>query len=308
MSKYIGVIGGSGFVGSEIVKQLKSDGYKVRVIDIKKSDEGLADYKQADVTLLEEIVTATGGLDGIIHLGAVVGVDVCNSDSQLVKNVNLEGVKNVVEACKINNIRRLLFSSSSEVYGDGDKTPFNEDGVKFPKSVYGKTKLLAEEFLKTQASDMLKISIVRYFNVYGENQRNEFVVKKFIEKALNNESITIYGDGGQVRCYTHIDDAVYGTLLVYYNQKDVYNIFNVANLQPLTVTDLARMIILKTDSKSNIKYIKLDSPESRSQDIEIFKRIPCIDKITKTFGYTAKMSIEEGLSSIIKNIKARSAL
>jgi len=301
VSEYIGVIGGSGFIGSNIVKKLESKKYKVKILDIKKPKNNSYEFGEVDITNLSQIIQETKNLDGLIHLGAVVGVDLCSSNHELVKDVNLNGVKNVAKACEINGIKRLLFSSSSEVYGDSSKIPFIENDEKLPKSEYGKTKLMAEQFLYENYSKDLKISVVRYFNVYGDEQRNDFVVKRFINQALSGEKITIYGDGNQTRCYTYVDDAVAATLLIYFNQDTSYDVFNIANPKPITVNELAQIIINKTRSESKIEYVPLDNAFSRPSSIEIYKRVPCIDKISQIFGFKATIDIEDGIDLIIKN-------
>ncbi|EAO52536.1 UDP-glucose 4-epimerase [Bacillus thuringiensis serovar israelensis ATCC 35646] len=143
----IGVIGGSGFIGKHVTKELLARGYEVVIFDKFKPSIDVP-FKEIDIldiaTLRENLID----VDGVIHLAALVGVDNCRLNEEDVVRVNFEGTKNIVQVCNENGIEKLLFSSSSEVYGDGVSVPFKENDIKIPKSAYGKAKLMSEDYLK----------------------------------------------------------------------------------------------------------------------------------------------------------------
>ncbi|MED3370901.1 NAD-dependent epimerase/dehydratase family protein, partial [Bacillus thuringiensis] len=250
----IGVIGGSGFIGKHVTKELLARGYEVVIFDKFKPSIDVP-FKEIDIldiaTLRENLID----VDGVIHLAALVGVDNCRLNEEDVVRVNFEGTKNIVQVCNENGIEKLLFSSSSEVYGDGVSVPFKENDIKIPKSAYGKAKLMSEDYLKEYASNSLKIRVVRYFNVYGSQQNDNFVISKFLKQAHSGEDITIYGDGQQIRCFSYISDIVNGTILAFEYEGENFADFNIGNNKPISMEELAIKINELMGNKSKIKFL-----------------------------------------------------
>lgn len=294
----VAIVGGSGFVGINLTKFLVKKGYLVRVLDKIKPNLDV-DYRYTDIKDKESLINNLNGVDTVIHLAAMVGVDSCRLNEDEVIEINFEGTKNVVEACKKNNIRRLLFSSSSEVYGDGIKFPFEESDIKLPKSTYGKAKLKSEEYLLNEATENFIVRIVRYFNVYGPSQRTDFVINKFLDNANEGVEIPIYGDGSQIRCFSYVTDIVNGTFLALKHEGNSYEDFNIGNDSPVTINQLAEKIIEILGSSSEIKHIPFGVEGVRDNNIEIYRRMPSILKAQSILGYYPQVSLEEGLMKVI---------
>ncbi|MGE6594007.1 NAD-dependent epimerase/dehydratase family protein [Bacillus mycoides] len=295
----IGVIGGGGFIGKHVTKELIARGYEVIIFDKFKPSIDVP-FEEIDIldiaTLREKLIN----VDGVIHLAALVGVDNCRSNEEDVVRVNFEGTKNIVEVCIENGIDKLLFSSSSEVYGDGVSVPFKENDVKIPKSAYGKAKLMSEDFLKEYANNSFKVRVVRYFNVYGSQQNDNFVISKFLKQTHNGENITIYGDGQQIRCFSYISDIVNGTILAFEYEGENFADFNIGNNKPISMAELAGKINELMGNKSEIEFLNLGDEGVRDSNIEIFRRIPSIEKAQLLLNFQPVISLNKGLEIIIE--------
>lgn len=294
----IAIIGGSGFVGHNLTELLINKGYSVTVLDKIKPKLDV-EFRNTDIKDKKILINNLKNIDTVIHLAALVGVDSCRLNEDEVIEINFEGTKNVVEACKENKITKLLFSSSSEVYGDGITCPFEEKDVKLPKSAYGKAKLKSEEYLRKEATETFTVRVVRYFNVYGPSQRTDFVINKFLDRAYNQLEISIYGDGLQTRCFSYITDIVNGTHLALMHEGNFYEDFNIGNDSPVTINKLAEKIINTLGSKSEIRHIPFGKNGVREESIEIYRRIPSISKAQSFLGYYPEVSLEQGLMKVI---------
>ncbi|MCY8467140.1 NAD-dependent epimerase/dehydratase family protein [Bacillus atrophaeus] len=305
--KHIAIIGGAGFIGSELAALLQDKGFHTIIVDQKKPNSD-APFRYADILDQQTLRESLQGADAVVHLAAMVGVDSCRSNGEDVIRVNFEGTKNVTEVCKELGISTLLFSSSSEVFGDSPDFPFTEISQKLPKSAYGKAKLKSEEYLREQASEQLHIRVVRYFNVYGAKQREDFVMNKFFSLTESGRDLPLYGDGGQIRCFSYISDIVNGTYLALVHQGNEFEDFNIGNDQPITIKELAEKINeISGRSKEHYIFKKLGEDGVRGKDIEIFKRAPSIDKAKRLLGYVPKVSLDEGLR-IIKDERKKHKL
>ncbi|WP_156735806.1 NAD-dependent epimerase/dehydratase family protein [Bacillus velezensis] len=305
--KHIAIIGGAGFIGSELAALLQAKGYHTIIAD-QKEPAFDTEYRQTDILDRTSLRESLRGADAVVHLAAMVGVDSCRSNEEDVIRVNFEGTKNVTEVCGELGISTLLFSSSSEVFGDSPDFPYTETSRKLPKSAYGKAKLQSEEYLREQASDELHIRVVRYFNVYGPKQREDFVINKFFSLAENGSELPLYGDGGQIRCFSYISDIVTGTYLALIHEGAVFEDFNIGNDQPITIKELAEKVnVLSGREKDNYLFKKLGEDGVRGKDIEVFKRAPSIEKAKRLLGYAPKVSLNEGLE-IIKDERQKHKL
>ena len=298
MMKQVAIVGGSGFIGHYLAQELLQNGYEVRIVDRVKPRLDLP-FVEADIADLDALTAALQGVEGVFHLAALVGVDHCLSDDQAVINVNLKGTEHVLKACQANGIKRLLFSSSSEVYGDGVKVPFSEDDELHPKSTYGKTKILSEELLKQHASADLQVRVVRFFNIYGLGQRTDFVINRFVERIVSGQPVTIYGDGTQTRCFTHVTDAARGTVRAFEYGTEDFDVFNIANHRAFTILELAELIAKLSDKPLEVQHADFGQEGVRSADIEIFRRIPDTQKAKARFGFEAQVLLEDALREII---------
>jgi len=306
MNGKVMVTGGGGFIGSAMVKLLLKKKFQVKAFDLPDQFNLNPAPKDAEIykgSILDvnDLMKAMQGCDYVIHLAAALGVKRTESERLSCLTINIQGFVNVLEACIRDNIKKIVFSSSSEVYGDQKKLPITENNPVNPKSIYAITKLASEEYLRAYKQRYgLDYSIVRFFNVYGPKQVAEFVMPRFIDCVMNDTPPTIYGKGDQIRAFCYVDDAVEGVLLTLTNKKANSEIFNIGNnTEPITMKELALKII--EISKKNIKptFIPLKNSD-RKEEREIHARIPDTSKAEKILGYCSKISLTDGISDVIK--------
>ena len=299
--KTVLVTGGGGFIGSEICEQLLKKKYKVRSFDLIKNNNKKIN-SQFTGTILDpvEISNAVSGCDYVIHLAASLGVANTEKNRLECLHINIQGTLNVLEACVKHKVKKLVFSSSSEVYGEQQESPISENSPLNPKSNYAISKIVCEEYLRAYFETYgLKYNICRFFNVYGKNQKTEFVMPIFIDKVITNKDIKIYGNGEQVRSFCNVKDSANGVIKVLeYNKNG--QIFNIGNSnEPISLNNLAKKIIKISNKKikiHNIDFKKSDRDIKR----EIFNRIPNINKAKKFLNYSPKISLDQGIRELLK--------
>ena len=291
--------GGSGFIASHLVNHLLENGHHVKVLDLKEPHAKHKNLEFAKKSILDNIIQDIKGCDAVFHFAALLGVD--NSDRRPLDTmkVNLEGSVNVFKSALEAGVKRMIFSSSSEVYGEPRELPIKEDSVKGPVSTYGVSKLASEIYAKAFNQELgADIKIVRFFNVYGPGQESNWVVPIFVNKALRNETITVFGNGNQTRCFTYVEDIADGVLKVFEKGK-TGEAYNIGNNSPTTILELAQ--IVKEAAKSKSEIIKLGfGKDTRLKEREIEYRIPDISKM-KALGWQPKTMVGDGIKNILKN-------
>lgn len=301
--KKILVTGGSGFIGSNLIKKLLSYNYKINSLDIYDNNslkhKNLKFYK-GDIFDNKILDKAINKCSIVIHLAASLGVK--NTDLNQIEclDSNIYGTKSVLDAARKNKVKYFLYSSSSEIYGDQKKFPITENLNPQNKSVYATSKITAENYVRAfHQKYNIDYNIVRFFNVYGPGQKENFVISKYIRLASKNKDLIVYGNGNQVRSFCHVDDATEGLLETIKNGKrnTSYNIGN--DCEPISITNLANTVASIFKKKINIKKIPY-SKSDRKADREIEKRIPSITKIKKDTNYQPNISLVEGLIGMIK--------
>ncbi len=298
--KKVLVTGGGGFIGRAVVKALKDQCFSIKVFDLIKTDiVGVEESYIGTILDPHELARAVRGCDYVMHLAASLGVQHTELNRLECLHINIQGTINVLEASIKEGVKKIVFSSSSEVYGDQKETSISEDAPLNPKSNYAISKLAGEEYLRAYSKTYgLKYNICRLFNVYGENQREEFVLPIFLKNAFNRNALRIYGDGNQVRSFCYVSDAAKGLVsaLLDGNPGEIYNIGN--NTEPIAVKHLAKKIIdlsgFDVESK-NVTYSNSDRDIKR----EIFNRVPDIRKAKNHFGYHPTVSLDEGIKKLI---------
>lgn len=302
------VTGGCGMIGSHMVEKLLSLGHDVKVLDLheqahraKHMPKGI-EISHGNILNMDDAEKASKGCEMVVHMAAMLGVGNVEKNQLKALDVDLLGTRNVLEACRKNEIKKILFTSSSEVYGEPQKVPISETDILVPRSSYGIAKQASEEYVKSfYKAYGLKYVIVRYFNIYGPRQSLDFVLPKFVKLALDKKSITLYGDGQQVRAFNHVLDAVNGTALALFNSDN--EIFNIGNdREPVTMKELAERIIKYTGSGGEIVFVPMEKSD-RSVNREIYKRLPDISKARKLLGYEPKISLDDGIKSVIEHLK-----
>jgi len=310
------ITGGAGFIGSNLIKKLLSQGTEsIYIIDDLSTGklENIKTYMDSQkVTLINKRVEDCNELDSILfgvdfcfHLAAGVGVKYIMDNVSKALLTNIEGTHRVIESCKKNNVP-ILITSTSEVYGVSNDPVWTEETKSLigpPTKLrwsYAASKLIDEFLALSEYNDgNLKPIIVRLFNIIGTNQLSEFgmVVPKFIEAALKNEPIVIHGKGEQTRSFTWVDDVVnYFCLLA---EKELYGeIFNIGQTEEISIKNLADMIIKSTNSQSEIIYTPHNEVYGDKFE-DPMRRTPSIEKIVKATGYEPNMSIPEMIKEII---------
>jgi UDP-glucose 4-epimerase len=312
--KYL-ITGGAGFIGSHLTEALVNRGDQVVILDnfFTSSMDNLKQVKEKinlvegnilDQRLVAKLVSES---DYIVHLAAALGVfNIVNKPLESLKT-NLQGSEIVLEAADKYK-KPVLIASTSEVYGKNDKVPLNEEDDRIighplkSRWSYSEAKAVDESLAYFYyLENKLPIRIVRFFNTVGPRQVGNYgmVVPRFISAALKNQPLQVYGDGDQIRCFCHVDDAVRALLLVMDSDKAVGNVFNIGNNQQISILELAKKIIEITGSKSEI--VKLPYSEAYPEGFEdMQRRVPDISKIKNALGWTPQI----GLDQIIKDIAA----
>jgi UDP-glucose 4-epimerase len=312
--KYL-ITGGAGFIGSHLAEKLVNTGAEVTIVDNfstglssnLKSIEGK--YHIYRGSILDRSVMADLVLqsDYVVHLAAALGVfNIVNKPLESLKT-NLQGSEIVLEAADKYK-KPVLIASTSEVYGKNNKVPLNEEDDRIighplkSRWSYSEAKAVDESLAYFYyLENKLSIRIVRFFNTVGPRQVGNYgmVVPRFISAALKNQPLQVYGDGDQIRCFCHVDDAVRALLLVMDSDKAVGNVFNIGNNQQISIIELAKKIIEITGSKSEI--VKVPYSEAYPEGFEdMQRRVPDISKIKSVLGWTPQI----GLDQIIKDIAA----
>ena len=302
--KKILITGGAGFIGSSLAEKLleNKENFVVIVDNLstghqKKLPSGRDNliFIKADVNdkrVVSDVMT-TYKFDYVFHYAAVVGVK-RTLENPLWVLKDLDGIKNILETAKNTKVRKVFYSSSSEVYGEPVEFPQNEDTTPLnSKLPYAVVKNLGEVYLKSYYKEYgLPYTILRFFNTYGPKQSKNFVISRFLYFALKNEDITIYGDGKQTRTFCYIDDNVDATIKILENDFCRNSVINIGNDNEISILDLARMIVDITGAKSKIVFL----PPLKEGDMS--RRFPDITKMKKILGRPL-ISLEEGIKKIL---------
>ena len=291
------VTGGAGFIGSSVSQLLKKD-HKVTIFDYKKPTDESCEFIQGDIKDYKIVTDSIKDFDIVVHLAATLGVVNTEANPVLTLDTNMGGTKNVLEACRINKIKKIIFSSSSEVYGEPLRIPMEEKDKPIPITTYGISKFASEEYIKAYSRNYgLHYTIFRLFNVYGDEQSTDWVLPEFVSKAIKNQDVIIHGDGSQVRAFCYVSDVSNAfSLALNKANGEIINVGN--NNEPISIKELAYKIIRLAKSKSEVKFIPFE--KSKRNRNEIMVRIPNIDKAKKLLDYQPKVSLDEGISKVIK--------
>jgi UDP-glucose 4-epimerase len=257
------VTGGAGFIGSHLVEHFQGRG-EVRVLDNLRSGfrHNLAGLKhefiEASILDRNAVRSAVRGVDYVFHLAAMISVPESMSKPVECNEINALGTLIVLEEAARAGVKKFILSSSAAIYGDNPVVPKTETMLAEPKSPYAVTKLDGEFYCKMfTAEGRLQTASLRYFNVFGPrqdpNSQYAAAVPIFIDRAVKNLPITIYGDGGQTRDFIYVKDIVAANVF-FATQSAATGVFNVAYGKSITIKELAHTIVALTGSKSEIKH------------------------------------------------------
>ena len=309
------VTGGAGFIGSYLAEKLIARADQVVILDDLSTGipknlatvEGRVTFHKGNILDRSIIKKLVAECDYVVHLAAALGVlNIVNKPLESLKT-NLQGSEIVLEAADKYK-KPVLIASTSEVYGKNDKVPLNEEDDRIighplkSRWSYSEAKAVDESLAYFYyLENKLPIRIVRLFNTVGPRQVGNYgmVVPRFVSAALKNQSLQVYGNGDQIRCFCHVDDAVRALLLVMDSDKAVGNVFNIGNNQQISILELAKKIIEITGSRSEI--VKIPYSEAYPEGFEdMQRRVPDISKIKRVLGWTPLIKLDQ----IIKDIAA----
>lgn len=265
--KRILITGGAGNVGSTLASKLvQNKDYHVVVADnlltgsvhnLPVGDDNFS-FIKCDVNNYHDLSAVMLGFrfDYVFHYAALVGVKrTLNNPMKVLEDI--EGIKNILNLSKNTGVKRIFYSSSSEVYGEPVEFPQNEDTTPLNSRLpYAIVKNVGEAFFRSYQKEFgLDFTIFRFFNTYGPKQSTDFVVTKFIDLALKNQDIPVYGDGHQTRTFLYIDDNVDATVKIFEHGSSINEVVNIGNALEIRIVDLARKIINITGSSSSIVHL-----------------------------------------------------
>lgn len=303
-NQHICITGGTGFIGTILVNKLIEDNSIVVLDNLSRNalaSSPSAGHKnltlvQGDIMDRSAVERAFEGADYVIHCAGIAGIDtVCRSPTKTL-GVNMVGSYIALDvANKLPNLKRMVCFSTSEVFGSRAFSSTETDptiigAVGEARWTYAVSKLAEEHMAIAYHKEFNMPSVVvRPFNIYGPGQIGEGALKFFVQQALKNEPITIYGDGTQIRAWCYVDDMVEGVLRCMTTPKAIGESFNIGNARSVqTIYGLANTVIRVLNSSSKIQF----APAS-SADIEL--RIPCVEKAKQILGFEASVGLEEGI-------------
>lgn len=296
------ITGGSGFIGSHIVEHYQDIAEEIRVLDNLRTGyrhnlEGLKHtFIEGSVTDRELVRESVREVDYVFHLAAMVSVPESMAMLAECVDINVHGLLNVLEEASAASVKKLVFASSAAIYGDNPTVPKLETMLPEPKSPYAITKLDGEYYLGMfQREGRLETAALRFFNVFGPRQDPKgayaAAVPIFIERAVRNEDITVFGDGGQTRDFIYVKDIV-GALVFAVETAGVTGVFNAGYGGQITINDLASSLIKTAASTSEV----LHAPE-RAGDVRHSRA--SADKL-RAAGWIPKHTLDEGLARTLE--------
>lgn len=321
------VTGGAGFIGSHLAEALLLEGHMVTAIDdlstgrIKNIAKIRSNkrFKFIKGTILDEklMQKLVRDADFIYHLAAAVGVKYIIENTLSSIQTNVRGTEIVLELADrfstSKKRKKVLITSTSEVYGKNENIPFSEEDDRVLGSTticrwsYSCAKSL-DEFLAFAYSKekKLPIVIVRFFNTCGPRQIGDYgmVVPRFVDQALSGEPLTVFGSGKQTRSFLHVGDAVRAVLLLSKNKKALGKVFNIGSTQRITIGDLAKKVIKLTKSNSKITHIPY-SKIYKNHFEDMIHRLPDIKRLKKICGFKLKYDLDNIINEMISERRAK---
>lgn len=303
------ITGGAGNVASALANKLAEDSNNQIVIVDNLSTGSIEKIPQkdnvkfikADTNKYNDIVPIFGryNFDFVFHYAAVVGVQRTLENPIMVLN-DIEGIKNILSLSKNSGVKRVFYSSSSEVYGEPFEIPQNEKTTPLNSRLpYAIVKNVGEAFFKSYYQEYgLEYTIFRFFNTYGPNQSEDFVVPRFIKAALKDEPITLYGDGLQTRSFCYVEDNIDACVKAMQSKECINDVINIGSDKEMSILELAQTIIKVTNSKSQIIHL----PALEEGDMT--RRCPDTAKMKNILGREL-MGLEEGVKKLVKHYENR---
>jgi UDP-glucose 4-epimerase len=316
------ITGGAGFIGSHLADALIARGDRVTILDDLSTGSirnishlrKHAEFQYHINTMLNPSLLAelVDDADAVFHLAAAVGVKLIVESPVRTIETNVRCTELLLEVAGKKK-KKVLVASTSEVYGKSTAIPFREDG----DLVLGATSRGRWSYACSKAIDeflaiahwrerRLPTVVVRLFNTVGPRQSGQYgmVIPRFVSQALANEPITVYGDGSQTRCFTHVTDSVRALLGLMDVDRSVGEVFNIGNDEEISINALAERVLSVTGSSSKIVHVPFaEAYEPNFEDMA--RRVPSIDKITRAIGWTPELDMRVILDSVVEYLRER---
>jgi UDP-glucose 4-epimerase len=308
------VTGGGGFLGSHVGDQLLAQGHEVFALDTAKDLKVRHNLRNPRFHYVKDSIFSKDMLESLVrrceviyHLAAVVGVEHYVEDPYSVLNVNINGTQSVLRLAHLYE-RKVVFSSTSEVYGRNPSIPFREDGDRvlgattIDRWCYSTSKAAGEHFCFAYARMGVPVVVVRYFNAYGPRLDRVDVgriLTIFIGQLMRGEDLTVVGDGKQTRCFTYVDDAVRATVAAGTLREAEGGVFNIGNMVETPILELAETMIevyseLTGRPRSGIRFVRQEDVYGKSYE-DIRRRVPDNTRMREILGATPEVGLREGL-------------
>ena len=313
--------GGAGFIGSHLAEKLISEGHSVTALDNLSTGssanldslKGSSDFKLVEASMLDKSIVdqLVANSDGVIHLGAALGVQRILERPYESFIANTQGTENLIIAAAESK-KKIFIASTSEIYGKNPEQPLNEESDR----VIGSPKLLRWAYSEAKAIDEslaqmfaqshgLSYVVGRFFNTVGPRQSGMYgmVLPRFVSAALKGEALEVHGDGLQTRTFCHVLDSIDAVLRLFLSSKAVGEAFNIGGEGEISIKDLAQKVIDITGSKSEIKYISYQSAYPQGFD-EMMRRVPDTSKLRSYTGWSPKRNLDEIINDIQISLKS----
>jgi UDP-glucose 4-epimerase len=318
------ITGGAGFIGSHLTDRLIADGHSVVVLDDLSTGNAanLAHLREqphlqfvsgsvCNAVIVDRLVEQA---DVVYHLAAAVGVKLVAEEPVRTIRTTIHGTEVVLDAA--NRFRKkVLVTSSSEVYGKGSRVPFSEDddvvmgATVYSRWCYAYSKAVDEFMgLAYHKESGLPVVLVRLFNTVGPRQVGAYgmVLPRFVEAALANRPIVVHGDGKQTRCFCHVFDVVDALIKLMSADHAAGRVFNVGGTQEISINELAQRVIKLTGSHSPIEHVPYEKAFGRPFD-DLIRRVPKLDRIREAIGFAPKHDMDQMIQAVVDYQKQQSA-
>ena len=313
--------GGAGFIGSHLAEKLISEGHSVTALDnlstgssanldsLRGSNSfNLVEASMLDKSIVDRLVADS---DGVIHLGAALGVQRILERPYESFIANTQGTENLIIAAAESK-KKIFIASTSEIYGKNPEQPLNEESDR----VIGSPKLLRWAYSEAKAIDEslaqmfaqshgLSYVVGRFFNTVGPRQSGMYgmVLPRFVSAALKGEALEVHGDGLQTRTFCHVLDSIDAVMRLFLSSQAIGEAFNIGGEGEISIKDLAQKVIDITGSKSEIKYISYQSAYPQGFD-EMMRRVPDTSKLRSYTGWSPKRNLDEIINDIQLSLKS----
>ena len=312
------ITGGAGFIGSHLCDALLKEGHQVSILDNMStgSAANIAHIKdqieihQGDIRDVALVEKAMASADLVLHMAAALGVNTILENPIESVSTNFTGSEVVLNAAtKLN--KRIIIASTSEIYGKNPKQPLSETDdrvVGAPQKIrwtYSDAKALEEAIAHALfLTKQLKVTTIRLFNTVGPRQTGRYgmVLPRFVQSALKNEPITIYGDGTQSRVFCHVADAVRAILTIANTDSTIGEVYNIGGVGETTIKQLAEKIIERTKSSSTITYTPYDQAYTVGYE-DMQRRVPDITKIKNAIGWSPENTLDSIIDDVASEMK-----